>query len=326
MSRSWLLRLADREEWLARRRQSVGGSDIGAIVGVNPWRGPFDVYAEKLGLVVVPETQAMRMGRRLEPVVLTEYGEVTGRAVTPTPLTVVVHPRVTIAAASLDALATCPDGAQLAVEAKTSRSAARWGETVADIPPEYLCQAHWYRRILDDVTGGEIATVDIAALIAGVELRVYTVVADEELEALLLEEAERFWRDHVLAGHPPAMTGSQASAEWLRQRYPAHTAGMRPATDAEEELVAELLRVRVKREEVEAEEEALANQLRAAIGEHDGLITAAGPVTWRKTKDQHQVDWRAVAQALNPPEELVAAHTTIKAGARRLLLPKGRNE
>ena len=32
-----------REDWLAHRLDGIGGSDIGAILGLNPWRSALDV-------------------------------------------------------------------------------------------------------------------------------------------------------------------------------------------------------------------------------------------------------------------------------------------
>ena len=38
----------DRADWLAVRRQGIGGSDVGAILGLDPWKGPLDVYVDKV--------------------------------------------------------------------------------------------------------------------------------------------------------------------------------------------------------------------------------------------------------------------------------------
>lgn len=34
----------DRSQWLADRRTGIGGSDISASLGINPWRSPLDLY------------------------------------------------------------------------------------------------------------------------------------------------------------------------------------------------------------------------------------------------------------------------------------------
>jgi predicted phage-related endonuclease len=44
--------LSERARFLAERRKSIGGSDIGAILGVDQYRSPLDVYNSKTGLVL----------------------------------------------------------------------------------------------------------------------------------------------------------------------------------------------------------------------------------------------------------------------------------
>jgi len=69
----------DRQAFLARRRTGIGGSDVGPICGVDPFRGPLDVYNEKVGAWEEPDNPNMDAGRRLEPIVKDLYVEDTGR-------------------------------------------------------------------------------------------------------------------------------------------------------------------------------------------------------------------------------------------------------
>ena len=68
-----------REDWLSLRRTGIGGSDAGAICGLNPYSSPLDVYFNKTG--EAPETEdneAMRQGRDLEEYVARRFTEETG--------------------------------------------------------------------------------------------------------------------------------------------------------------------------------------------------------------------------------------------------------
>lgn len=40
-----------REEWLKERKKSLGGSDMGAVLGLNKYRSPYTVWAEKTGRI-----------------------------------------------------------------------------------------------------------------------------------------------------------------------------------------------------------------------------------------------------------------------------------
>ena len=56
-----------RDEWLERRRKTIGGSDAAGIVGLSKWASPFSVWADKTGRAEEKAaTEAMRQGRDLE--------------------------------------------------------------------------------------------------------------------------------------------------------------------------------------------------------------------------------------------------------------------
>ena len=39
-----------RAAWLKGRRTGIGGSDVAAVLGLNPWKTPLDVWNDKLGI------------------------------------------------------------------------------------------------------------------------------------------------------------------------------------------------------------------------------------------------------------------------------------
>ena len=41
--------MQDHSAWLDMRKQGIGGSDAGAIMGYNPWTSPFALWMEKTG-------------------------------------------------------------------------------------------------------------------------------------------------------------------------------------------------------------------------------------------------------------------------------------
>lgn len=68
--------MIDRKQWLAERKQGVGGSEIGAIMGVNPWRTILDVYLDKTSDAPPQEpNNAMRRGLALEDTVVQMVSE-----------------------------------------------------------------------------------------------------------------------------------------------------------------------------------------------------------------------------------------------------------
>lgn len=73
-----------REEWLAERRKSIGGSDAGTICGYNKYSTPYALWAEKTGSVIVEDIsnkEAVRLGNDLEDYVAKRFQEATEKKV-----------------------------------------------------------------------------------------------------------------------------------------------------------------------------------------------------------------------------------------------------
>ena len=75
---------ADRVAWERVRNSGIGGSDIACIMGLNPWKSAYALYAEKHG-DVEPEdlsnNEFVYWGTVLEQVVADRFCELTGKKV-----------------------------------------------------------------------------------------------------------------------------------------------------------------------------------------------------------------------------------------------------
>lgn len=71
-----------RAEWLAERRKSIGGSDAGAVLGLNEYTSRYSLWAEKTGKVIpedISDREAVRLGNDLEEYVASRFEEATGK-------------------------------------------------------------------------------------------------------------------------------------------------------------------------------------------------------------------------------------------------------
>ena len=62
--------LSSHEEWLAVRRNYIGGSDASAVIGMNPYKNNIELWQEKTGLVVpedISEKPYVKYGHDAEP-------------------------------------------------------------------------------------------------------------------------------------------------------------------------------------------------------------------------------------------------------------------
>lgn len=121
-------------EWLKMRRNYLGASDCPVIMLVDPWRTPFNLFEEKLGLVQTTETEAMRRGKELEPFAREEFEKVTGIKMTPK---VLFHPEVSYMMASMDGVSE--DG-RSAVEIKCPGEATYKLAVSGKVPAHYNAQ------------------------------------------------------------------------------------------------------------------------------------------------------------------------------------------
>lgn len=283
----------------------IGGSDAAAIAGVSRYRAPIDVYRRIVEHAEAPQTKAMERGTLLEPVIREMYRREThAELLGPRSLRSEKFP---FARASLDDVARF-GGEERVAEFKSAslRTISTYGTEADGVPEEYLCQVNWYMAM------AQLPVADLAVLLAGDELRVYTIEADAEVQGMLFDAAARFWTDHVLTRTPPPPDDSEPYARYLAARFP-HSKGNMLTADAEAERWAQqLLSARRAAAAAENAEREARNHLVALIGEADGIEGANWRVTYRSNKGRATVDWQAVAFEAKVPKTLVEQYTTRK--------------
>jgi putative phage-type endonuclease len=292
------------EEQKAARKSGIGGSDAAAVLGASPWKTPFQLWQDKLGLAPEQEeTQAMRLGSILEPTVAYLYMEETGISIEK-PVQMFKHPQYPWMLANLDGLA--PDRI---VEFKTARSADGWGEPGSDeIPVQYAAQVFHYMEVM----GKDRA--DVGVLIGGSDYRTYTLHADRALQDALVEAEKDFW-SLVVSGTPPEIkTAKDAALRWPK------STGKHVSATADIELAVE--RIAHLKAQIKELEEDLGKQediVKPFMGEADALQSSAGIVlaTWKSAKDSTTFD-RAAFEKAHP--DLFAKYQKTTTGSRRFLI------
>jgi hypothetical protein len=64
-------------EWHEARLSGIGGSEIGTIMGLNPWESAFTLWHKRAGLIETEQltSMAVRLGNKLETPVLEIFAE-----------------------------------------------------------------------------------------------------------------------------------------------------------------------------------------------------------------------------------------------------------
>jgi predicted phage-related endonuclease len=92
-----------REEWLEKRRNHLGASEVAAILGEDDKRGPLHVYASKVHGYSIEDNKVLKYGREMEAPIATIYADETGRPVRDPGSTLYqYHPDIKWLAATLD--------------------------------------------------------------------------------------------------------------------------------------------------------------------------------------------------------------------------------
>ena len=306
-------------EQLELRKTGLGSSDIAAVVGLNRFRSPLDVYQEKTGLAPGFEgNEYTYWGSAIEPVIANRYAEEEG--VELQECDTLVHPDHPFALATPDRAIV---GKPVLVEIKCSgmRRSTDWGDPGTDrVPAHYLIQCQWQMLVASALAPEPIEQVHLAALFSGNRYEVYIIDADHRLQEHLLRVGGQFWNEHVVLEEPPPIDGSQRSTAWLNEYWVSHDDEI---VEAPEKAIiwAEQLKAARAGEELhkEARREA-ENHIKDIIGDNAGIVGPWGKATWKRSKASKKTDWESVAKEAGASQKIVSKHTVVKDAPRRFLV------
>lgn len=241
----------DNAEWLRLRKSGIGGSDAGAICGVNPYSSAMKVFQDKTSeKIEEQDNEAIRIGHDLEDYVAQRFTEATGLKVRKSNFMYrsTEHPFMI---ADVDRLVV---GEDAGLECKTASAyqADKWAD--GNIPLHYIMQCYHYMA----VTGKRIWY--IAAVILGREFTYRRLEWDDELISRLTGIEEDFWNNHVAAGVIPPPDGSRACDEIIEQYF--HIAkkasaielvGFDEKLDCREEILSYIKELQEEQKQIEQE-------------------------------------------------------------------------
>lgn len=264
-----------REEWVRRRRGSIGGSDAAAVVGLNQYVSQYSLWAEKTGRVPGFEGNlATEVGTYMEEFVARKFSEVTGKKVRRCN-NIIYNPDYPFAHVNIDRDVV---GEPAGLECKTTDSLNMKKFKNGEYPAHYYCQCVHSMA----VTGAE--RWYLAVLIGNREFRWFVIERDEDEIAALMDAEKMFWY-MVEKNVTPMADGSPATTAALGRLYPE-------GNDTEcslfgyEDDAARYLSVCQQIKALETMRDELANNIKS----HMGTTSVA-------TGSQHKVTWRTQSRA-----------------------------
>jgi putative phage-type endonuclease len=266
-----------RDEWLDKRRLSIGASEVSAVLGLSPWKSPYALWAEKTGLAPLDgdETDAQRWGLLLETAICDEYSEQTGR-------TIIDHGRyATRYSATCPVLSCTLDREIEAIDNRGNgvlevKNVGPYKDADWQDSPPLIYQIQVQAQL--EVTG--LRWGSLAVLIGGQKFRWIDVERDDAFIEVMRKKCVDFW-NLVTSRTPPAIDGSDSTADVLRRMFPSDCGESVALPSDALEWDAQYHAANAAIKEAEEKKQEAMNRILEAIGPATFGVLPAGQGRWK---------------------------------------------
>lgn len=305
-----------REAWLELRKGGIGSSEVGTILGLNPYETPYQLWRKKKGLdAPTQENFAMRMGHYLEDAVAACYHDATGREIIKASKGdwLIVNNDKSYLRVSPDRTAWwMPD----APKNNDNKCIVECKSTQRDIDADSVPQ-HWFCQLLYQLGVAELNYGALAWLTAGRVFGYRDFTFDKDFYDWIVEEVTRFWVDCIQGNNEPLAI----NVEDVILKSPRHITGK--MLDADEQIIAELAELKELREELAAldqRKKTIEETIKMTMGDAEALVlpnTDNVLCTWKAGKDRTKFDEKRFAQE-HP--DIYTQYTKTTPGSRTFLI------
>lgn len=310
-----IIRPKTHDEWLTHRRGGIGSSEVGTILGLNPYDTPYQLWRRKKGIdPPVEENFLMKAGHYLEDAVAHFFSDETGADIIKSTAGDWLaidneRPYLRVSPDRLAWIAGQPRRHEnkMIVECKTTQ---RTIDT--DALPMY-----WFAQLQYQLMVMRLDHGALAWLTQGRDFGYALIDRDPDFCDYMAGELAHFWEAYIVGDEePPCVDGEDATVKWQRQ-----TDGKWLQADQSiEEAVSSLRDTKERIKELDALKAKQEDALKLAIAEAEGIISAEGKVlaTW-KAAAKASPKFDSARFIAEHPEE-AAAYMTTPAPARRFLV------
>ena len=284
---------ASREKWLEVRRDSIGGSEAAAIMGLSPWKSAYTLWLEKTGQLQEEnkeenkaDNEAVHFGSLLENIVAAEFCHREGKKVKKCGL--YRSREFPFLTGSFDRLVI---GENAGLECKTTSAYARDKWDDGQIPPAYYVQCQHYMLV------SGLPRWYIACLVGGNHFVSWIVERDEKDIATLLEAEQAFW-DKVQRGVMPDIDGSDSTTSSLKEIYKGGSVEPITLPASTSDLLQRWDELKRLETDLKGQKQEVQNKLCALLGDNEvGIVgegEAARKVSWKTTAGRTTIDTKAL--------------------------------
>lgn len=262
---------------LGDRTKYLGASEVAAAIGLSRYRTPWDVWAEKVGVVQPHEAgEAARIGIALEPAILSLAEQEFG------PLS---HDNLALAIPNTPILAHCDARLQSTGEPVEAKTAGLLGGRDQEwsnesVPMEYIVQV----TVQAVAAGAEKGF--IAGLVAGRGLVFSRIVVDKQFADEIIKQALDFWRYVESKKEPPSSPSLSVASRIVKHESTLVIAENDPALD----VFREYLRLREESHLIQKKLDDAKAQVLLAMRDNRKAILPDGKVFYVRNQTRETVD------------------------------------
>lgn len=288
-----------KEQFHERRMKGIGGSDISAIMGVNPWKSPLDVYLDKIGESnPIEDNFPMRLGRAMEVTLRESYQELHDLGINYSGDTVISqadhlmifedgifyhHPDGVVR--------FHPDDAHLEDYLWEAKSSSRYSAWKTGPPPEVVMQCQWGLML------SGLPKCVISLSLGSREYREFEILPDAKMQEEMRRAADEFWCFHVVTKIPPDPSGSESDRVWLDGEFEER--------ESVAPLSAKLVELGEQRVQLDAVvkyhgklRDEIDQLIMKELGDHSAAAGDNFRVTWKRPKPRQTLNKNALREAL----------------------------
>lgn len=308
------IKTPNHEEWLEERKKSLGGSDVGAILGMNEYSSPYTIWADKTGKLPPFEgNEWTRLGNDLEGYVAERFCDASGLKVVNDSYTW-RNEKYPHLHANIDRKIV---GMKAGLECKITSEFNAKKYKNGEFPDRFYAQCVEYLAVT------EFERWYLAVLIYGKGIKIYQMtrikddvtpewcesslyIEDGEIEGLVKATAD-FWNNHVLTDTPPMADGTDSTSKTISTLYPEDNGESISLAMFESDLkyymtLSSLLK------DTEKQKDEVANRIKAYMGEASKGESANFKASWTSSV-RNTFDHKKFAKD-NPGIDLSAYYKT----------------
>jgi len=297
------------KEWLEFRQNGIGGSEIGTIMGVNPWKSATELFYQKVGVIPqkVEQNMPMFMGTVSEDLVANCYqyyngdedminNYYSGKKVRTLfePVGYYVNPQYPMFFYSPDRIEVkkkprvvngnisfSSDDKVIEIKTINGWSSKQWD---GGLPPSYYLQTQFYMH------GLGLRSATIVALEDGRNWRVHNIEYDKDMCNKMVVVAQEFWERVELARedienadlYEPPVEGTPAYESFLVEQYKNPEENKKASNEEIDAFICSYMTLDTQIKELEDKKTFCGNHIKRYMENDSILDSEYAKVTWRK--------------------------------------------